>query len=344
IEATVSFSEGSATFEIETDIQLQFEQLVANDDPVCEFVRRYGWSIKNLYLSWTLSDHLATILDESTQERGSRIVDLYVYSSVYTISSLTSGFDAMVRTIKRSQQLASLTYTIRDLGQGSMLKYTEFLIALGGWLTKLSLSGESIESWLPHLSQAIPGKSVFPVLQELIMHGYDISDIPRGCAQWIATMVAAPPQSLHNSPIPPPSRDGKLPAGTCQRGLRRIHLNHLSLQQEDWKVVINAIDLSTIELLSFSFTNFSQKELTLLVGRIAEYAPRTLLRSCYMFFQSTDLQEDDPGTLALYEKLQKLAFRAQSSSKSSSSQRTMIRRADSMLYDGRISSSALSMR
>ncbi|KAF9979903.1 hypothetical protein BGZ65_005837 [Modicella reniformis] len=296
IEATVSFSEGSATFEIETDIQLQKQQLVANDDPVCKFVRRYGWSIKTLCLPWSFSDQLAALLDETTQERGSRIVDLDVNS----MSLTTSGFDAMDRTINRSQ-LLSFKFYIWGLGQGNMWYFTWFLITHGRRLTVLSLGGDSIENW-PQPSQATLTKQDFPVLQELNMHG---------CALWIASMVAASPQPSHISPTTPPSTDDKLPARTRQRGLKHLNLNFLTLQREDWKAVINAIDLSVLERLNFTVTNFSQKELTILVDRIAEYASRTLLPSRYMYFKRTDLRNDDLGTLALFEKLQKLLPEAQ---------------------------------
>ncbi|KAF9996016.1 hypothetical protein BGZ65_008372 [Modicella reniformis] len=205
IEAKVSFSEGSATFDMETYIWLQRQDLVANDNPVCKFIRRYGWSIKKLYLRSTFSDHLATLLDESLQERGSQIVNL----EVTTFSLTKLGIDALDRTIKRSQRLASLKLDIWNLCQENVLKYAEILVALGGCLT-------------------------------------------------------------------------------------------------NWKDIINAIDISLLDRLNFSNTNFSQKELTLSVDRIAEYASRSELTLLFILV-STDLQKDSPGTSVLHEKLRKVA-------------------------------------
>ncbi|KAF9930615.1 hypothetical protein BGZ65_005229 [Modicella reniformis] len=293
IEAEVSFSERSATFDMETDIQLQSQLLVAKDNLVCDFVCRYGWSIKSLVLPWTFSDYFAVVLDESTQERGSQIVSL----EVDPISLTKLGTDALGRTIKRSQQLASLKFNIRSLDQGNVLKYAQLLVAHGGWLTSLYLSlywGEN-KLDLPQLSQAIPNKSVLPTLQELTMQGYEKTFIPPDLAQLIAAMIATPPLSTD----PQVTR------------LKNLDLSGFSLSSTGWEAVINAIDHSALERLRFSDTNFTEKELTLLVSRIASYASRSVLPSIQIFFHNTNLANHKPDTQALYEWLQEVAPNAQ---------------------------------
>ncbi|KAF9962195.1 hypothetical protein BGZ65_009520 [Modicella reniformis] len=97
--------EAMVTFDMKADIQLQRQHLVVNDDPVCEFTRRYGWSIKTLVLPWAFSDYLAIVLNESSDERGSQII-----TGGLRIGSPGSDYQAIT---------AFLKYNIWNLSQGN---------------------------------------------------------------------------------------------------------------------------------------------------------------------------------------------------------------------------------
>ncbi|KAF9362412.1 hypothetical protein BGX34_006231 [Mortierella sp. NVP85] len=154
ITATLTFSEGSAAFDMNTCINMQTTELT-------EFLRQYGWSITSLSTTMTFSDSLAATLDNATQTYGSRLAHL-----VLTPYSLTNvGLDAMERVIKRSQ---CLTYF---------------------WPRFTSLESR-LEVGCLGLHRAYPNRSCLPMLSDLSV---DSGDVPRECAPWLATMVSAPP-------------------------------------------------------------------------------------------------------------------------------------------------------
>ncbi|KAI8349056.1 hypothetical protein B0O80DRAFT_460598 [Mortierella sp. GBAus27b] len=80
-------------------------------------------------------------------------------------------------------------------------------------------------------------------------------------------MVSAPPREPIHQVIHAKS-------GTQRRwtSLKWIHLDGVELQAEEWKSVMEAIDLSELQTLSFGGSNLSLEGLQLLIDRIPDYA------------------------------------------------------------------------
>lgn len=83
---------------LETLLDLHRDQ-VFHDDDTCDFIRRYGWSIKVLGAPGFFCDHHAKLLDQATQERGSIIERFNVNNMLLT----AFGLDALERVVERSQ-------------------------------------------------------------------------------------------------------------------------------------------------------------------------------------------------------------------------------------------------
>ncbi|KAG0222965.1 hypothetical protein BGX31_008774 [Mortierella sp. GBA43] len=90
ITATVSFADGSTTFDMESHVRL--------GDNGDEFIRQYGWSIKTFIASSSYSDRHAELLDAITLERGSKIATFGIHHDLLT----SRGLDTIDRVIARA--------------------------------------------------------------------------------------------------------------------------------------------------------------------------------------------------------------------------------------------------
>jgi hypothetical protein len=126
------------------------------------------------------------------------------------------------------------------------------------------------------------------------MKSHTVSEIPQECIPWIVAMVSTPPLTSSStmpgslpSPLPSPSAVAPMveifPDQVEKSSrLERFTLNDVTLGPEDWVSVIEAIDFGALVKLNLKGTNFSHKELELLVHRIVknkESTPTMPLRS-----------------------------------------------------------------
>jgi hypothetical protein len=62
IQCFVTFATKAVSFDMRTWVQLQFTTQVSDDDPVCDFMRKYGWSVVSLNGPWTTLQLFWTML------------------------------------------------------------------------------------------------------------------------------------------------------------------------------------------------------------------------------------------------------------------------------------------
>ncbi|KAI8604355.1 hypothetical protein EDD21DRAFT_412159 [Dissophora ornata] len=93
-------------------------------------------------------------------------------------------------------------------------------------------------------------------------------------------MISPPPQrsdpllspelSLQDGSSIPPHESAPVETRTW-KSLTRIQLQGLCLKPDGWRKVVEAIDFSALESLSFSHSNFGLDDLKMLVDRISDY-------------------------------------------------------------------------
>ncbi|KAF9997514.1 hypothetical protein BGZ65_006909 [Modicella reniformis] len=241
-----------------TSISLSGNGILAEVDPKFHFLRRYGWSIEDLKISSNFNDQFAALLWESIQEQVSRIKVLSVNPRSLTTSGLNI-LDQIIRILPRS---TSVQLHFHNLEEEHQLENTLHLLRLcKERVNHLDLFGDSIDIWLPRLAQEFPNRISFPVLRSFGVGRYDDeSEVPEADVPWIVAMISTLP-------------DQSLP---CTR-LEIVRLDG-PLQPDDWRTVIEALDLSALKELFVMFSNFSFVELELLVNRIVDgEVPQVLL-------------------------------------------------------------------
>jgi hypothetical protein len=136
VRVKVSFEEGSSAIDIDTRIEFEDRQYYKVDPAMYDFIRQYGCSVTTLVVPRSFDDPLAKLLDESIQQKSSRIVRLDL-----TPSSLTTpGLDAMSQVIDRSQDLTFLRLNFERLDNQLTMAYN-LLRQHKDRLTSLRLAG-----------------------------------------------------------------------------------------------------------------------------------------------------------------------------------------------------------
>jgi len=92
---TATFSKDSTVFDMDTHMKMQYKKPVVEGSPISNFMSEYGWSISSLATSRQFTDHLAALLDDATEKRGSRLTSLILVPFLLTIL----GLDAVDRVI-----------------------------------------------------------------------------------------------------------------------------------------------------------------------------------------------------------------------------------------------------
>ncbi|KAG0232827.1 hypothetical protein B0O80DRAFT_275071 [Mortierella sp. GBAus27b] len=276
ITALIEFSRNSK-YVIDTSINLQSQKAVAEGDWMSTFFHHYGWSISSLSTAQRFSDHLATVLDKTTQIHGSKLSSLVL--SPYSLTNV--GLDAIDRVIKRSRNLLPLwLYVVGLSGESQLEKTTLTLERWGERLGTLSLGGDSIERWMPKILEAFSTKSTFPKLCELTVHSYNKSEYPHSCIQWLVNMVSTTLEmsgSISSKAKASRGTQVSQESSTTFTPLRRLRLSNITLSPQDWEILIKAMDFSFMQQLLFDKTNFSHEQLDLLLGRMAAIDATSLL-------------------------------------------------------------------
>ncbi|KAK3829322.1 MAG: hypothetical protein J3Q66DRAFT_410832 [Benniella sp.] len=138
-------------------------------------------------------------------------------------------------------------------------------------LDYLGLNGNSLE-WLPRLGLLTLAGCSFPRLETFGLAPDPRCSVPSTCVPWIANMVSASRQEPGSSSPPGSPRRQEFyddaEAIDSWPSLKHVSLQRLLFQPEDWKVIIEAMDISMLEHMDFKGSNFSQEQLKVLIDRI----------------------------------------------------------------------------
>jgi len=293
IVSTMAFSKDGSGFDMHTSIRL-----ITNltDGPVLDFLRHYFWTIETLTAPWEFNDLRAAMIRDATRVRGSWITTLKLDPFLLT----ANGQGILDEIIRMSPSHIHLGLWCTNMDPTISLGMTKLVGRYRKRLYDLKLSGESIAEWLPPIMVAFPTRDTLPKLSVFTVTSSSGSYVPQYCLNWIITMVSVPPQQSSSS-------------GTASfeplRRLERFTLNSVEFPPEEWASLIKAIDLTALEWLDLKYTNFSQKELKLLVRRIVESdAPPMRLRM--LCIDKELLEQEDARVLCaiLEEKLPLVKF------------------------------------
>ncbi|KAF9971125.1 hypothetical protein BGZ65_010618 [Modicella reniformis] len=150
------------------------------------------------------------------------------------MSSKLEYFALSFKNLEKSHQLEK---TLGLLG-----RYKERLDGIGFY-------GHTVSKWLPRIVKAYPSRNNFPRMKNFEFGSFSRSDFPPDCIAWVVGMVSGPPRQ-------PLTR------------LNGFGVFHLALESDDWKSMLEAIDLGMLDRLNFYDTNFAYKEFEVLVNRI----------------------------------------------------------------------------
>jgi hypothetical protein len=145
------------------------------------------------------------------------------------------------------------------------------------------MAGNSPEQWLPQIAISFPTRKCFPNLNSFAMGHSDRIDFPSEYLPWVLTMISAPSQEAEPLPTGASSMDvydnqrhlsirvsNSTVSNPLPRNIVSIELVRLSLTSDEWKKVIETIDFSTLQGLSFLESNFAEDQIRLLSDRISD--------------------------------------------------------------------------
>ncbi|KAI7823331.1 hypothetical protein BC939DRAFT_451733 [Gamsiella multidivaricata] len=274
IISSVHLSKESDVLDMSTDIILG-RTSQPDQDCLSSLISRYGWSIKILdALSGTLSDGIAQQLDNLTEEKGSRITTLAL--DARRLSSV--GLECVARVMDRSSYLQEFQLHVRsplidDAVESRLLhRHREAL-------TALKVQVASHDPHIPWLSKAFLPRRDVRRLKDVCFHSEFKGTFPQEYVPWLAAMVSSPndpsvqksplPQSLANPQVPP-SPGAAADTPMAWEPLQKFELSGFSLEPEDWKIIIEALDFSRLKTLNFSRSNFSIEQFKTLVDCISD--------------------------------------------------------------------------
>ncbi|KAG0353895.1 hypothetical protein BGZ54_001978, partial [Gamsiella multidivaricata] len=287
IISSVHLSKESDVLDMSTEIELR----QPDQDYLSSLINRYGWSINILdTLSGKFGDDFAQQLDKSTEEKGSRITSLML--DARRLSSV--GLECMDRVIDRSIYLEEFQFhagnpLVDDAAESRLLhRYREVLTAL-----KVQVASHG--SHIPWLAKTFLSRHDVRRLKNLHFMGWFNKVIfPQEYVPWLAAMVSSPndpsnhesslSQSLEN-PQAPPSTESAVDTSTAWEPLQEFELSGFSLEPEDWKIIIEALDFSRLKTLDVSYSNFSIEQFKTLVDCIPDDGSGVPLR-CIAFNES----------------------------------------------------------
>ncbi|KAG0363953.1 hypothetical protein BC939DRAFT_183360 [Gamsiella multidivaricata] len=293
ITSTVHFADDSAAFDMSTRIKMG-QTSRPSSDHLPQLFSRYGWSIKILEaISGTLNDDLALKLDKTTEDNEPKLATLMLDPSGLS----PAGVASMDRVMSRSDQLQDLRIYLKnplfgDRGDRRLLhRHREKL-------TELAVNVTTRDSHIPRLAKIFPTRRDVPKLKSLYFRNQAMAHFPQEFIPWLVAMISAPNNpSVQKSPLPesmrvplaPPSIKASTDTSPTWEPLREFKLLGFLLQPQDWRTLIEALDVFTLETLDFRYTNFSVNELRTLVQCIPDNSSEVVLK--YVYLKETMLSQ-----------------------------------------------------
>ncbi|ORZ12983.1 hypothetical protein BCR41DRAFT_423052 [Lobosporangium transversale] len=271
-------------------------------NPLTHVLRLHGHTIERLAADGEFTDDHVAILDQVTQERGSRLLKMNLEPDSLT----TAACESLDRVLERSHSLKRFIlqkYSMNNKEQHEMIQ--TLLTRHGKRINELVLVGSSAEEWLPIVANTVPTRRELPVLDTLNIKSNEKVEVSQEIADWLVAMATAPP-SVTPPPPPPTSSDAIYTLDTTveavealdpisrslvQRSIKRtvpisdpskamaskawtslevFWLTGLHMQSQQWEALIKAIDFTSAQDLGFWYSNFDLDHLQTLVDTIPE--------------------------------------------------------------------------
>ncbi|KAF9924527.1 hypothetical protein BGZ65_008256, partial [Modicella reniformis] len=275
MQSVLTFKEDSDSFDMRSWIRLKGGMSVAGSRLVNDFIRQYGWSIVLLDEHQTKNTTFAAVLDAIPTTRESQLESLWLDSRTFA----SDGFGRLDSIIKRSPNFKDLGLYVW-LGSESDLKKAQSLFTRhGSRLSMLELHYGLHGQWLPRIASLFSTRNSFPNMVSLGLGSQFCNSYLSSCVSWIAAMVSAPPQatspSMHSQSLSQGivnihNARGDSESTRSWKALKKIRLLGVKLQPEEWKTVIEAIDLSELQHLDLYESNITHESFKLLVDRIPD--------------------------------------------------------------------------
>ncbi|KAF9199790.1 hypothetical protein BGZ49_010055 [Haplosporangium sp. Z 27] len=263
--------DGDLPIKMDSNVQLQTENPITNEDPVCDFVRQFGWSIKAFYTGPTFSDYLAAILDDVSSKKGSLLERIHL-----DIQSLTaSGMRHINNIFERSDKLSEIKPDMFELRDESEAMKIQMLLSQNRQMvTHIPfMMSSSLDQWLPLIVSSIPTRDCIPRMMGLILP-FDSSDSraniqPRNL-DWIISMVTSPPQAvrLHEADELVLFDESESKKQSVILKLEIVAVTNIALKPDEWKALIKALDFTALKSLLLGNSNFTLEEFRILVDCI----------------------------------------------------------------------------
>ncbi|KAG0245702.1 hypothetical protein B0O80DRAFT_486331 [Mortierella sp. GBAus27b] len=278
---TLEFQENSSTFTISIELSNQVLSLSGLIQAVQSYPNR-----DDNYQS-RFADKFAIALDNIIRESDSKVISLRIKTESLTLA----GAEIMSRVIERSHNVCQLHLKVSRAYSKVEMEKARYLISRHSRsLHSLEIEDIFPYEWLLENFKLHPTRDDLPQLTSFILRdaGNNLNDLrDTHCsddmrsgssfnnAQWISRMVSAPLQlsaSLHPL-VSILVRDEPLTERVMNRSWQPLHTVELvgfTFQPVDWRLIIKAMDFSSLRQLSFKDSNFSFAEFDLLVDCIPE--------------------------------------------------------------------------
>jgi hypothetical protein len=264
IQSHISFQDDSNHLDMRTWIR-------RSDKTAREFVCRYGWSIAFYDGQFQIDVSPSDILNGFGDTKMPQLESLRIHPH-------KADADVVDQIIRRSPNFKDLGLDVDLDREDSFIAARTLLSRHAPILSMLDLKyGYPYKERWEWFASSFPTRDSLPALESFRLYLPFNFEFPSICIPWIMTMVSAPPLQLI-SPSQPIIQDVidsqltnlELVGQRPLTRLKRIELDRLILQTEEWKSVIEAIDLSELQILSFWNSNLPLEGLQLLVDRIPD--------------------------------------------------------------------------
>ncbi|KAI7826133.1 hypothetical protein BC939DRAFT_115139 [Gamsiella multidivaricata] len=259
------------TCNISTNIRMRASFPSAESRYLLALFKDYGSTIEQLHTNHAFYDDLATFLDNGTKTKGSSLVHLTLNPAMLTLV----GLDCVNRVIERSSDLGRLELHLDRLEESdNMEKAVQLLRRHGGRLHSLTLQGDATESWMPTLATELPTRLSLPKLDTFRIICRGSARVLEVSARWLVAMVSGPSQQAASSSLSTSITVQSASTSDSHQewwSLKNVSIENVQFENEDWKDMIEKMDFTSLESLSFSGSNFSLDQLQILVRSLPEY-------------------------------------------------------------------------
>ncbi|KAK3825376.1 MAG: hypothetical protein J3Q66DRAFT_327608, partial [Benniella sp.] len=251
-----------------------------------DIFERYGSSIVSLDSCSSITDDMALSFDKTTRQKDPKLTSLILDTESLSLT----GAHYMRLVIQRSRWLSKLGLYFEGLeDKVNQEKAAELLNPFKKRLNVLRLSGTSSHTWIPKIKDLCATRDDLPQLESLELVHKSLTAVPHSYAQWLVAMVSSPPGTAADV------------QGTW-RPLKCIRLENMSCVAKDWGTIIEAIDLTYLETLSFENSDVGLREFGVLINRFSDGGHG----SCEILLKSLNLQGTDLSRVQRLEDFQEL--------------------------------------